>query len=211
MKPFWIVAATAQELPPLPESSDFESRILGIGMVNTASKLTRWLEQEKPKGMIMTGICGSYLSDLPLGSLVEVHKEIYAEAGANTPEGFLDMQSLNLPLGLMGEEQIYNIWENPFPVITELPQVTGATIFRISGEMNAISEMKKIWNPDIESMEGAAFFQIATEYNVPFAQIRSVSNWVEPRDRSRWNIPLALSTLHQFWMENHRDLVAQWK
>ncbi|HSN50370.1 MAG TPA: hypothetical protein VLR52_03985, partial [Bacteroidales bacterium] len=55
----------------------------------------------------------------------------------------------------------------------------------------------KHWNPDIESMEGAAFFYACFMENVRCMQIRSISNRVEERDKSRWNLDLAFKNLNK--------------
>jgi futalosine hydrolase len=44
-------------------------------------------------------------------------------------------------------------------------------------------------------MEGATFFYICRGEKIPFLAIRAVSNYVEPRNRGKWNIPLALGNL----------------
>ena len=51
------------------------------------------------------------------------------------------------------------------------------------------------YHPDIETMEGAAFFYVCSREKIPFMALRAVSNIVEPRDREKWNIELALANL----------------
>ena len=41
----------------------------------------------------------------------------------------------------------------------------------------------------------AAFFQVCLQHAIPFAEIRAISNWVEPRNREAWDIPAALKQL----------------
>jgi futalosine hydrolase len=48
----------------------------------------------------------------------------------------------------------------------------------------------------VESMEGAAFFYACLAAGVPFAEIRSISNRVEPRNRDAWDLPLAIRNLN---------------
>jgi futalosine hydrolase len=50
-------------------------------------------------------------------------------------------------------------------------------------------------------MEGAAFFYVCRQLNVPCIQIRAVSNYVEKRNRDAWNIPLAIKNLNTFAVE----------
>jgi len=49
-------------------------------------------------------------------------------------------------------------------------------------------------------MEGAAFHYACLKEKVPYAEIRSISNYVEKRDRSKWNIPLAIKNLNDFFI-----------
>ena len=44
-------------------------------------------------------------------------------------------------------------------------------------------------------MEGAAFFYVCLCENIPFLQIRAISNYVEQRNEKNWNIPLAIKNL----------------
>ena len=53
------------------------------------------------------------------------------------------------------------------------------------------------YNPDIETMEGATFFYICSRENIPFLALRAISNRVEPRNKEKWNIQLALDNLSE--------------
>jgi futalosine hydrolase len=44
-------------------------------------------------------------------------------------------------------------------------------------------------------MEGAAVFYVAMKMNIPCIQIRSISNYVERRNRESWKIKEALESL----------------
>jgi futalosine hydrolase len=46
-------------------------------------------------------------------------------------------------------------------------------------------------------MEGAAVFYVCLKQGIKCIQIRSISNYVERRNRDAWNIPLALNNLHK--------------
>ena len=54
---------------------------------------------------------------------------------------------------------------------------------------------RKKYNPAIETMEGAAFSYICAIEKINFLSLRSVSNLVGERDKSLWNIPLAIENL----------------
>jgi futalosine hydrolase len=47
-------------------------------------------------------------------------------------------------------------------------------------------------------MEGAAFHYVCLLEKAPFAQVRAISNYVETRDKSKWQIPTAIQSLNQW-------------
>ena len=53
----------------------------------------------------------------------------------------------------------------------------------------------------IENMEGAAFFYVSLMKRIPFLSIRAVSNYVESRDTSKWDIKLAVNRLRDETLE----------
>ncbi len=52
-----------------------------------------------------------------------------------------------------------------------------------------------------ENMEGAAAAQICTLYNVPYVEIRGISNLVEKRDLSKWDIHTAVTRVQSVVLE----------
>lgn len=66
--------------------------------------------------------------------------------------------------------------------------------------------MRLKYNPEIETMEGAAVFFVCLKEGIPFFELRSISNMVEPRDINNWNIPLALKNLNQTLQNIFEDL-----
>ncbi|KKO19734.1 MAG: hypothetical protein BROFUL_01556 [Candidatus Brocadia fulgida] len=45
-------------------------------------------------------------------------------------------------------------------------------------------------------MEGAAFFYACLMERIPCLQIRTISNYIEDRNKGRWNVPLAIDNLN---------------
>ena len=87
----------------------------------------------------------------------------------------------------------------PNPLFTKhrnLQEVKAITVNKVHG--NELSILKTIdrFNPEIESMEGAAFFYACEQANTSCIQIRAISNFVERRNRANWNIKLAVNTLN---------------
>ena len=54
-----------------------------------------------------------------------------------------------------------------------------------------------MFDAQIESMEGAAFLMAASEMKCYSIQVRAISNYVEKRDKSKWEIPLAIENLNK--------------
>jgi futalosine hydrolase len=73
--------------------------------------------------------------------------------------------------------------------------VNALTVGTATGSQDTIERLSAKYNPDIETMEGAAFFFVCSMEKIPFIALRAISNMVEPRNRENWDIPLALQNL----------------
>ena len=83
-------------------------------------------------------------------------------------------------------------------LIRKLPEVKGITVNTVHGNLNSINKIIKQYNPDVETMEGAAFIHAANEFKWPALQLRAVSNLVEVRNIKNWDLPLAIKKLNLF-------------
>jgi futalosine hydrolase len=79
----------------------------------------------------------------------------------------------------------------------DLPKVAGITVQTVSGRKETNKERFRIFSPEVESMEGAAFFYVCLMEGIPFIEIRAISNYVGERDKSKWEIPFALKNLSE--------------
>ncbi|MCH8331853.1 MAG: futalosine hydrolase, partial [Bacteroidetes bacterium] len=57
--------------------------------------------------------------------------------------------------------------------------------------------IKEKYDPEIECMEGAAVFYCGLNFGIPFLELRGISNYVEKRDRSKWDIENAIKVVNQ--------------
>lgn len=213
--PLLLVCATAHEAAGRSHSGEwhalsdhlFEGRgsqegcvllITGIGMTLTALRLGQALAQVRPRMALNFGIAGAFDSGgISLEEVVQVREDSFAELGAMSPSGFMDLQQMGLEHFRLGGMPFYNTITNPTPALPGLRTVTGITVNTVSGDANGILRRQQIWKPEVESMEGAAFFQACLLADVPFHAVRSISNRVEPRNRNAWRIPQALDALHR--------------
>jgi futalosine hydrolase len=84
--------------------------------------------------------------------------------------------------------------------------VKGITVNTVHGNLSSIKNAVKKFRPDIESMEGGAFLFVCKNEGIPCAQVRAISNFVEPRNKKNWNIPLAVENLNRKMIEILEDL-----
>lgn len=169
--------------------------ISGIGMVNTAYMMGKYNKSSYDL-VINVGVCGAFNRNLELGELVNITEDVLSELGAENGDAFLTYDELNLE----GTHIFKNQFTSKNKLIHQLKKVKGITVNTIHGNDASILKVSALYNPDTESMEGAAFFAACHQNINNFLQIRSVSNYVEKRDKSKWQMHLAIKNLNDFLM-----------
>ena len=168
--------------------------VTGVGVASTTFHLASFPGIRDFDMLLQAGIGGSFESVFPVGSVVEVITERFADLGIEDKdgsfrdvftEGLVPSDDFPFQKGVLSNSNKY----------TELPSAEGVTVNKVHGEAGAIQHIRSLYSPGIESMEGAAFFYAALQMGMPFCQIRAVSNMVEPRDKSKWNIAMALDRM----------------
>jgi len=176
--------------------------ITGIGMVNTAYMIGKYNKSSYDL-VLNVGVCGSFNRNLELGELVNITEDVLSELGAENGDAFLTYDQLNLE----GSHIFKNQFTSKNKLINILKKVKGITVNTIHGNETSILKVSELYNPDTESMEGAAFFAACHQNINNFLQIRSISNYVEKRDKSKWKMPLAIKNLNDFLITLlHNDL-----
>lgn len=169
--------------------------ITGIGTTFTTFHLTNTLRDAKYDLVINVGIAGSLTRELKIGDVVNVVFEEFADLGVETPNefltlfesGFVDINEFPFENGILkASHQNGSV---------ELKKVRGITANKSHGKAKSIEAIHTKFPAHTESMEGAAVFFVCNWMGVECFQIRAISNYVEPRDSSKWNIPLALENL----------------
>lgn len=178
------------------EEKDIKVLITGIGMVNTAFTMGRYMNSLYDL-VINVGVCGAFDKQLELGQLVHITKDTLSELGAEDGGEFLTYDKLNLE----GDHEFSNNLKNSYKAINQLKKVKGITVNTVHGNESSIAKVKKIYNPDVESMEGAAFYASCLKIDGDYTQVRAISNYVEKRDKSKWQMPLAIKNLNDFMIE----------
>ena len=192
--------------------------VSGIGKVNAAVTATVLLERFSPRLLVNTGCGGAYQgSGLKVGNLAVAIAEVYGDEGVLTVDGWHSLELIGIP----SVERKGNRYSNEFPLSLEaaqkafqlgmslnLPIRRGkfVTVSTCSGTTVRGAELFRRFGGICENMEGAAVAHVALLYRVDALELRGISNMVEDRDLSRWDIPLAAEMAQRFllkYLENY--------
>lgn len=184
--------------------------LTGMGKVNAAIASTQMIERVKPTLIINTGCGGAYgSSGLAVGHLAIATAEVYGDEGVLTADGWHTLEIVGIP----AVERKGNRYSNEFPLSMEqaarafqlatslgLPVKRGKfiTVSTCSGTRTRGEELEARFNGICENMEGAAVAHTALLYDTPFLEVRGISNLVEDRDISRWDIPRSVEMAQRF-------------
>ncbi len=167
--------------------------ITGVGMVNTAYFMGRHATNRYDL-LINAGVCGAFDRRLSPGQLVNVTSDLLCEMGAEDGDDFIPYSDM----GLGGTNAYTAKPGSCTPWLNGLPQVKGITLNKVHGNENTIRRASELFTPQVESMEGAAFLRGCADLRGDYFQIRAVSNYVERRDKSKWQMPQAITALNEF-------------
>ncbi|HMN40157.1 MAG TPA: futalosine hydrolase [Phycisphaerales bacterium] len=188
----------------------------GVGKVNAAGAVTRWLPHAGPQPIVLNlGVCGSLPhanAPPPLLSVVVASACTYADEGAITPAGFVDTAALGFPM-----------WDGAHSANGHCPAISTdahlrqalagalrselgsalrvgpiATVSTCSGTDASATDAAARTGALAEAMEGAAIAHaLGPRAGVApgFAEIRVVSNTTGDRDRQTWDLPGSLAVL----------------
>ncbi|MBL7139203.1 MAG: futalosine hydrolase [Bacteroidales bacterium] len=176
----------------------------GIGLLHTAFYLGNILAQGSYDLAINAGICGAYSRAIPLGSVLHVTEEALPEPGAEEDGLFRSVFELGLippdeyPFD---EGKLVNTLIPRWKALNRLQVVTGNSINTMHTDPGRIHQLTTRFPADVESMEGAAFLFGCLVEKLPCAQIRAVSNYVGERDKSKWEVRLAVKNLDETLVE----------
>jgi futalosine hydrolase len=163
-------------------------------MVATAFALGNHLANNTYDLAINLGIAGSFDRSISLGDVVEISQDTFVELGAEDDDQFITLDNLGFGKSIYTATAQLSEYKDTLTV----KQATGATVNTVHGAEDSIALLQRRVAPQIESMEGAAFFYACEQAGVPALQIRAVSNYVEKRNREAWKIGLAVKNLNTF-------------
>jgi futalosine hydrolase len=211
-----IVSATIAEIRPLLQRLTFTASegeslqhyefqkhaidllVTGVGMTHTAYHMGRQLNRQHYDLAMNAGLAGAYSSNTRIGSVYQINAEIFGLLGVEDEENYLSLFELGLqdPDSFPYEGGWLVNKKPPVSVVLQkLSVARGVTVNMIYTHRDTIDTLKQMYQADLESMEGAAFFFACLSEGIPFIEIRSVSNYVAEQNKSQWNVPLAIQNL----------------
>ncbi|WP_281900993.1 futalosine hydrolase [Micromonospora humidisoli] len=180
-------------------------RALGVGPAVAGATTARMLALAEAAGrpyraVVSAGIAGGFAGRAPVGATVLASRSVAADLGAESPTGFIPVDELGMPPELLGGGPTIDVDPALLHALrAALPQaVVGAvlTVSTVTGTA-ASTAILADRHPDAvaEAMEGYAVAVAATQAGLPFAELRTVSNPVGPRDRDGWRMREAFTAL----------------
>jgi futalosine hydrolase len=165
---------------------------VGVGPAAAAAGTAALLARGSYDVVICAGIGGG-LGGVGVGQVVVADRIVFAGLGAETPDGFRPLSELGL-----GDE-CYPVEAD---LTRELVNRTGGvlgtvlTVTTVTGSDDTLATLQRRHpGARAEAMEGAGVAAAATRFGIRYAELRSISNVVGPRDRASWQIGAALSNL----------------
>lgn len=202
-----LVAATKFEIQPIlntleKQFGDFNNHtintlITGVGVVNSTYFLTNHLINKKVDLVIQAGIAGTFNYDLQLGDTVLVQQDAFGDAGMEEKGMFKTI--FDAGFADKDEHPFKGGWlvnNNSYYEKIDLKKVKGITVNKVSDSLSQKQQLQQYFAPDIETMEGAALHFVCLLQQISFLQIRTVSNVVGERDKSKWKIKEAITNLN---------------
>jgi futalosine hydrolase len=214
MKKCLVIASTYREIEPFMKAyredmSKWDDRleidvlVTGVGLTATTYSLARQVFLKRPDLVIQAGIAGSFDKRIKPGSVHIVSDDCIGD------EMVIDGRKLFtvFDLGLRKKDHppYRNEWlKNPHREVlkmTGLDSVKAISVNQVNTDKKTIRILRKKYKASLESMEGAALHLVCLCENIPFLQIRAVSNVVGERRKEKWKLGKSVSVLNKTLFE----------
>jgi nucleoside phosphorylase len=166
-----VVAATERELAGAGGAATL---VCGIGPVEAAAATARALAESRPSAIVHVGIAGA--KSLAPPAVVLGSEAVYCDIAGDRDSILARVERVEPDAGLLAAAR------TALPEAHVLPIATCA---RIGGGTAC----------EVEGMEGFAVLRAAELAGVRALEVRTVSNLVDERDRSRWRFDEAFAAL----------------
>lgn len=172
---------------------------IGVGSAEAAAATARLLAFAEAAGrpyaaVISAGIGGGLPGRAVIGDTVVATRSIAADLGADSPDGYLPIEELGFGNSVTdADTALVALLREVLPTA-----LTGdvLTVNTVTGTADRAADLtSRHPSARAEAMEGYGVAVAARAAGVPFAELRTISNPVGPRDRASWNLPAAFTAL----------------
>lgn len=192
-----LIAATAAEIKPFADENELvDVLITGVGVPSAVYHLQKRIHQVDYDLIIQAGIAGGFSAGIALGQVVSVKQDCFADIGFEEKELFTPV--FDTGFADKDEFPFTNGWLLNSPENLQyagLPEVKAITVNKVSDSVLQKQQFISRFNADIETMEGAALHYVCLQEQIPFLQIRAISNSVGERDKTKWNLDVSIENL----------------
>ncbi|MDA3882121.1 MAG: futalosine hydrolase [Bacteroidales bacterium] len=168
--------------------------VSGVGVYNMVYNLTKMLTTQSYDILICAGIAGTFTREYSCGDVVRVSQDIFADIGVTENQSFLSLADMGLEK--YDDFPFSKGWLPLSYECDDFHSVSGITVNQITTSEQKKQELIEMYNPGIESMEGAAAHYVSLREKVPCVHIRAISNKVGDRNKHNWCITQACESLH---------------
>ncbi len=192
-----LISATANEIELFINSYvNVDIHVTGVGAPAAMYQVQHRLYKEDYDFVIQAGIAGAFSSELQLGETVLVKQDTFGDLGTEEKHAFTPCTKsglINAHAFPYADGWLMNM--AGIPKHTALKTVKAVTVNKVTDDVMQKQQLITAYNPQIETMEGAALHYVCLNEEIPFVQIRSISNYVGERDKSKWKIKEAFENL----------------
>lgn len=171
----------------------------GVGPAAAAAGAARLLALAEVAGrpfraVLSAGIAGGFPGRADIGATVIGVRSVAADLGAESGDGFLPIESLGFGSSVLAaDEKLIEALTAALPHAVAGDVLTLATVTGTAGTAARLAAAHPA--AVAEAMEGFGVACAAATAGVPFAELRTVSNVIGPRDRSAWRLADAFAAL----------------
>lgn len=178
---------------------------VGVGPAVAGAATARLLALAEAAGrpyraVVSAGIAGGFVGRVPVGGTVLASHSVAADLGAESEEGFLPIEELGKPPELLGagsvlpaDPDLLTALRTALPAAVVGPVLTVGTVTGTAASTAALTARHP--SAVAEAMEGYGVAVAASQAGLPFAELRTISNPVGPRDRGAWRMREAFDAL----------------
>ncbi len=193
-----LVSATEFEIASYLKQKDrIDVLLTGVGMPMALYQLQKKITENKYNLVIQAGLAGAFTTKFELGETVLVRQDTFGDLGIEEKELFTPI--FETDLFNKNEFPFENGWlvnKNNILQQSTLAVVKAVTINKVTDKGSVKQQLIDSFNADIETMEGAALHYVCLQQNIPFIQLRAISNYVGERDKTKWKIDIAITNLN---------------